>query len=65
MSEIKLTRNIRKQLDGLMSTYSNISLRDIEFLDDEGEKINPELQYVNALQNQMLEAEDLNPVDKD
>lgn len=54
MNEIKLTRNLRSQLNALLNAFSSISLNNIDFLDMSGKKINQELEYVNTLQDKML-----------
>jgi hypothetical protein len=36
LSEIKLTRNLRVQLNALMSAYSNVGLDQVDFLDQNG-----------------------------
>ena len=42
MSEIKLTRNFRSQLNGLLDAYTYNSMANIDFLDSTGEKIQSE-----------------------
>lgn len=49
MSEIKLTRNLRMQLNALMNTFSNVSLNNIDFVDSMGNSVNSDKEYINSM----------------
>lgn len=46
VSEVKLTRALRLELDALMNAFSNVTPEKIDFVDPFGNKVIPELEYV-------------------
>lgn len=49
VSEIKLTRNLRMELNALMNAFSSIGEDKIDFIDIYGNKVVPELEYVENM----------------
>ena len=65
MSEVKMTRILRRQLMGLMESYASLTPENVMYVNQLGQATLQNRDYAERLAEQMLVDGDMKPIDEE
>ena len=61
VSEVKLTRALRMEMSALMNAYTSIGPNNLDFVDENGNRVIPEIEIMDNIGKHVLKDGDLQP----